>query len=149
MSLSLLFHILVITKWHTKEIIADGSRRSFNFQGELSRYRFTFKQLKDIHAGPESPTSPTSNSGSTHLLPSEIIHQPAYLIQTQKYIWAFFARPPDLRRHSNGLPDRAKTYSLSKSRGSVCAFSNMHTNTHDHTRACAFTVPVCDKCYSP
>lgn len=61
MSLSLLFHILVITKWHTKEIIADGSRRSFNFQGELSRYRLTFKQLKDIHAGPESPTNPTSN----------------------------------------------------------------------------------------
>lgn len=28
---------------------------------ELSRYRFTFKQLKDIHAGPESPTNPTSN----------------------------------------------------------------------------------------
>lgn len=94
------------------------------------------------------PQKPTGNYGSAHQLPREVIHQACIPNSNIQIYLGLLARPPDLRRHSNGLHDRAKTHSL-RSPMSLSVFSQTSTHartrtglykhTYKHANACAHT----------
>ncbi len=111
-------------------------KKPVTFQGGLSHHHLNLQPHKDRQNGLGNPTKPNGNYGSSHQLPREVIHQACIPISNIQIYLGLLARPPDLQRHSNGLPDRAKTHSLS-SPMSQSVFSQ--TCTHTHTCAQGYT----------